>query len=205
VRATASWSPTIIFHYRGSQDRVCSQLQLRSERDLRICTQLQTYSSADPSVCSQLQIRRPPAETGDPKAKHGVGWTVRPCQNGVWPSLSDLTAAAVLQALGEFDTLGRDAFLQKYGFGRSRGYFLQHAGKPYDSKAIAGAAHGHIGSTFAPLSASKFSGGDKTVAKRLRDLGFTVLAPSASYSRTTAARTSFPVSDQFGFMGAEPL
>jgi 5-methylcytosine-specific restriction enzyme A len=93
-------------------------------------------------------------------------------------ALSDLTAAAVLQALGEFDALGRDTFLQKYGFGKSRGYFLQHGGKPYDSKAIAGAAHGHIGSAFAPLSASEFSGGDKTVAKRLRDLGFTVLEPS---------------------------
>jgi 5-methylcytosine-specific restriction protein A len=93
-------------------------------------------------------------------------------------ALSDLTAAAVLQAIGEFDALGRDAFLQKYGFGKSRGYFLQQGGKPYDSKAIAGSAHGHIGGAFAPLSASEFSGGDKTVAKRLRDLGFSVLEPS---------------------------
>ena len=95
-------------------------------------------------------------------------------------ALSDLSAGAVLQAIGEFDSLGRDAFLKKYGFGKSRGYFLSRDGKSYDSKAIAGAAHGNIGGSFVPLSAAEFSGGDKTVAKRLRDLGFTVLEPSNS-------------------------
>jgi 5-methylcytosine-specific restriction protein A len=83
-----------------------------------------------------------------------------------------------MQAIGEFDDMGRDAFLQKYEFGKSRGYFLQHNEKRYDSKAIAGAAHGKIGGEFQPLSASEFSGGDRTVAKRFRDLGFAVLEPS---------------------------
>jgi hypothetical protein len=31
-------------------------------------------------------------------------------------ALSDLTASAVLKAIEEFDRLGRDAFLKKYGF-----------------------------------------------------------------------------------------
>jgi 5-methylcytosine-specific restriction protein A len=85
-----------------------------------------------------------------------------------------------MRAIAEFDVLERAAFLQKYGFRRSRGYFLQYNGKPYDSKAIAGAAHAYVGSGFQPLSPSEFSGGDKTVAKRLRDLGFVVLEPSNS-------------------------
>jgi 5-methylcytosine-specific restriction protein A len=53
--------------------------------------------------------------------------------------LSDLTSpAAVEAALDEFDTVGREAFLTKYGFGRARRYFVRRAGKYYDSKAIVG-------------------------------------------------------------------
>jgi 5-methylcytosine-specific restriction protein A len=59
--------------------------------------------------------------------------------------LSDLTGKAVLSAIAEFDAIGRDEFLKKYGFGRSRGYFVTYQGRPYDSKAIAGAAHGNVG------------------------------------------------------------
>jgi 5-methylcytosine-specific restriction protein A len=58
-------------------------------------------------------------------------------------ALSDLTASAVLKAIEEFDLLGRDSFLKKYGFGKARSYVLQKDGQSYDSKAIAGAAHGH--------------------------------------------------------------
>lgn len=36
-------------------------------------------------------------------------------------SLKDLTNRAVDAAIAEFNQLGRDAFLQQYGFGRSRG------------------------------------------------------------------------------------
>jgi 5-methylcytosine-specific restriction enzyme A len=92
--------------------------------------------------------------------------------------LSDLTEPAVLGALAEFDKLHRDDFLKKYGFGRSRGYFINYQGRAYDSKAIAGAAHGYVGGGLKPLRASEFSGGDKTVAKRLRELGFSVSEPA---------------------------
>jgi 5-methylcytosine-specific restriction enzyme A len=51
-------------------------------------------------------------------------------------ALSDLTASAVVKAIEEFDQLGRDSFLKKYGFGRARGYVLQKDGHSYDSKAI---------------------------------------------------------------------
>jgi hypothetical protein len=58
-------------------------------------------------------------------------------------ALGDLTSpAAVESALDEFDQLERDAFLNEYGFGRARRYFVWRNGKYYDSKAIAGAAHG---------------------------------------------------------------
>ncbi len=42
----------------------------------------------------------------------------------------------------EFDELGRDAFLRKYGFGRATQYALRIDGRDYDPKAIAGVAHG---------------------------------------------------------------
>ena len=41
-------------------------------------------------------------------------------------SLTDLTPEAVRQAIAEFDSLGRDSFLNTYGFGKARGYFLVH-------------------------------------------------------------------------------
>jgi hypothetical protein len=40
----------------------------------------------------------------------------------------------------EFDSLGREEFLAKYGFGEARSYFLVRDGKAYDSKAVVGAA-----------------------------------------------------------------
>ena len=57
-------------------------------------------------------------------------------------ALSDLTVSAVNQAIDEFRLLKRKAFLKKYGFGQARGYLLEQDGRTFDSKAIAGAAHG---------------------------------------------------------------
>jgi hypothetical protein len=81
---------------------------------------------------------------------------------------------AVLHAIEEFDALGRNAFLVKYGFGRARTYFLIHAGKQYDSKALLGVAHGYQFGT--PLTPSNFSGGKNTVRPKLESLGFQVVA-----------------------------
>lgn len=92
-------------------------------------------------------------------------------------TLSNLTDSnAVLAALREFDALGRDAFLAKYGFGKARGYFLVHEGKVYDSKAVAGAAYGYQHGT--ALSAQTFSGGESTVARVLAALGFEIERPA---------------------------
>lgn len=89
-------------------------------------------------------------------------------------ALADLTYAAVTAALSEFDTLGRDAFLARYGFKAARAYFLESDGRRYDSKAVAGAAHGYLTDN-RPLKASEFSGGEQTVAAVLRNLGFEVV------------------------------
>ena len=39
-------------------------------------------------------------------------------------ALTDITASAVIQAIEEFDRLGRDAFLEAHGFKSARRYLL---------------------------------------------------------------------------------
>jgi hypothetical protein len=97
-------------------------------------------------------------------------------------SLADLTREAVLEAVGEFDRLGRQAFLERYGFGPARAYFLEHDGKLYDSKAIAGAAYGYARPDLEPLHPADFSGGEATVGRRLTALGFTVVKLAADWN-----------------------
>ena len=79
---------------------------------------------------------------------------------------------AVLQAMREFDELGRDAFLEKYGFWHAKYWFLVQDGKEYDSKAIYGVAVG-IDDPERGVQ-NNFSGGESTVVRRLRSLGFEV-------------------------------
>lgn len=79
---------------------------------------------------------------------------------------------AVLDALNEYDRVGRDTFLERHGFGRARDYFIQHEGRLYDSKAIVGVAHGYQFGT--ALGADAFSGGDTVVVPILERLGFSV-------------------------------
>ena len=103
-------------------------------------------------------------------------------------ALNDLTdPIAVRSAIEEFDKLGRDDFLAKYGFGEARNYIVLVGDRAYDSKAIAGAAHGfQFGRA---LKASEFSGGDATVVPVLRRLGFQLVrAPAeAGQSAVTPA------------------
>jgi len=86
--------------------------------------------------------------------------------------IDPLSKKSVLKAIAEFDTLGRESFLEKYGYEKARSYFLVHSGCLYDSKAIVGAAHGHqYGLALAP---SEFSGGKATVQRKLEELGFRI-------------------------------
>ncbi|HXL95414.1 MAG TPA: HNH endonuclease signature motif containing protein [Streptosporangiaceae bacterium] len=88
-------------------------------------------------------------------------------------ALRDLTQREILQAVAEYNRIGRDRFLEKYGFGPARSYLLVVGGKTYDSKAIVGAAHGHLADR-EPLAPSDFSGGAATVGRLLTSLGFEV-------------------------------
>jgi len=76
-------------------------------------------------------------------------------------ALSELTErAAILAAMREYDELGQDAFLEKYGYSPARRYRLVQDGKSYDSKAIVGVAFKYQFPDRGPLQHSEFSGGD---------------------------------------------
>lgn len=55
-------------------------------------------------------------------------------------SLTD--RGAVLNAIEEYERVGREAFLTRYGFGRAKWWYLLHERRQYDSKAVVGAAIG---------------------------------------------------------------
>jgi hypothetical protein len=91
-------------------------------------------------------------------------------------ALSELTSPeAVHAAVREYEELGRDEFLERYGFGRARDYMLVIDGHEYDSKAIVGVAHGIQHPELGALRSEDFSGGAPTIEK-LRALGFEVVS-----------------------------
>ena len=94
--------------------------------------------------------------------------------------------SAVVAAVAEFDEVGRDQFLARYGFLPARDVVLLYQERRYDSKPIVAAAHGHQHPDLGPLRPSEFSGGRPTIAK-LEQLGFQVerLNPSDSGSSAT--------------------
>jgi MoxR-like ATPase len=97
----------------------------------------------------------------------------------------DVSRDAVLAAIDEFDRLGRDEFLDKYGFGVARDYVVIHEGREYDSKALLGAAFGYEHPEDGPLQHHEFHGGAGTVVPALAKLGFQIVRRSlASGGRT---------------------
>src|SRR5215212_11352821 len=88
-------------------------------------------------------------------------------------AFSELTdPQAINAALEEFDRVGRDAFLERYGFKPATSYFIERNGNRYDSKAIYGAAHEYQFPDRGPLRPEEFSGGNATVQRKLEKLGF---------------------------------
>ncbi len=76
-------------------------------------------------------------------------------------TLSDLDdRQAVIAAIDEFNTLGRESFLDNYGYGPAKEYFLRYEDGYYDSKAICGAAIGRQYPDQGPLGSNEFSGGN---------------------------------------------
>lgn len=72
--------------------------------------------------------------------------------------------------------MGRERFLETYGFGASRRYLLRLDGQLYESKAIVGVAFKYE-TPDGPLRASQFSGGVGAggAARQLQDLGFEII------------------------------
>lgn len=105
-------------------------------------------------------------------------------------SLNKLTRWSVEAALDEFVRVGRDTFLHKYRFGPARDFFVLHhrTGEPCDSKAVIGAAFGLQFPEHGPLRAQDFSGGQATVVRTLRGLGFELMdvatEPASSKERS---------------------
>lgn len=102
---------------------------------------------------------------------------------------------AIDDSIVEFDQIGRDAFLEKYGFGEAREYFVVTDSGRYDSKAIFAAAwlreHGEA------LTPSDFSGGRHGAAGRLIELGYTVESDDRrSSGLARVARTPKPTADR---------
>lgn len=92
--------------------------------------------------------------------------------------------SAVQAALDEFTKLGRTAFLERYGFGKSRDYLVRNprSGELCDSKAVVGAAYGFEHPDEGPLKAADFSGGEATVVPKLQALGFEVVKVGEDWS-----------------------
>jgi hypothetical protein len=92
--------------------------------------------------------------------------------------------AAIQAALEEFVRLGRTAFLERYGFGKSRDYLVKdpNSGEMCDSKAVIGAAYGYQYPEEGPLKPDDFSGGEATVVSKLRSLGFEVVRIGEDWS-----------------------
>ena len=85
-----------------------------------------------------------------------------------------LSRKAVLRAIGEFDELGREAFLQRYGYNRSRHLWIVHEGRRYDLKAVWAAAHVEPGTSL-PVPMPKPSNSRHDVKPQLEKLGFVVV------------------------------
>jgi 5-methylcytosine-specific restriction enzyme A len=86
----------------------------------------------------------------------------------------EITRESVLKAIDEFDKLGEDLFLSRYGFHRAKRLYIQLNRNLYSSKAIYGVACKFLAPEFRALRASEFNGGDPVV-KPLRRLGFQVV------------------------------
>lgn len=87
------------------------------------------------------------------------------------PSLGSITREGILAAIAEFDELGREAFLRKYGYRPSARFVLKYRRRSYDSKAIVGVAYGYTHGVTA-LASREFSGGAATVQRVLDRLSF---------------------------------
>lgn len=147
---------------------------------------LKYVHGATPPLASPQAVGAAPGtavERGDPTLRSDEhpsrGRTLTYCVGNEGRSspmgVSDITdPGAVHAAIAEFERLGRDAFLERYGYHHSRKFLLDLDGKLYDSKAILGVAHGYQFPSLGPLTWEDLSGGTQTVNK-LVELRFHVI------------------------------
>jgi hypothetical protein len=101
-------------------------------------------------------------ETGQPVPRRRTDWAKNP-----------ISREAVLAAIREFDTKGRDETLREHGFRRALDYIVLFDGREYDSKALYGIAYGIEYPDEDPIRLRGLSGGG-IVVTRLGELGFDV-------------------------------
>ncbi|WP_230772677.1 hypothetical protein [Sphingomonas sp. Leaf4] len=107
-----------------------------------------------------------------------------------------------MNAIAEFDDIGRSAFLERYGFNGARDYFVVHEGRRYASKAIAAVAYKWApGGDGQALGALDLSGGRNDAAKRLINLGFLVTSPEDVGTNEGASQTPGVSGDQWSDSG----
>ena len=84
-----------------------------------------------------------------------------------------LSREAVLRAITEFDASGREGFLARYGYRRSRHLWIVHEGRRYDMKAVWAAAQVEPGTSL-PVPIPEPNNSRHIVKPQLEKLGFTV-------------------------------
>ena len=110
--------------------------------------------------------------------------------------------AAVQAAFDEFSTLGRSAFLKRYGFGKSRYFLVRNPrnGEQCDIKAVVAVAYGVQFPSDGPLSATALVENEATVAAKLQSLGFEVIRIGEDWSQDEVDAT---VADYFEMLRLE--
>ena len=91
--------------------------------------------------------------------------------------------SAVEGAMAEFDSLGRDLFLLKYGFTPVNESFVHHGIGRYDTRALFAAAYGHQHGE--PLLKRQVGGGMSGADGRLAQLGYVVVGANDLKNRST--------------------
>jgi hypothetical protein len=87
---------------------------------------------------------------------------------------SDIRREDVLKAIAKYEELGQDDFLKQYDFGEASQYRVAYDGKLYDSKAIAGVAHGFATGIFWTKTKTNGGIGPGGAVTILEGLGFFV-------------------------------
>jgi len=90
-----------------------------------------------------------------------------------WLNVSATALATVISAaMAEYDKLGSAEFLKRYDFGPSSKFWLVYRGRFYDSKAIAGVAHGIATGDYWTTKRAFGGTGPGGAVTILEDLGF---------------------------------